>query len=72
MHHIFKAGDRVICIDDSSMGLITNGKVYVIEEILKYDKIRILSDNNTEGVYSETRFVSILTNRNMVIDNILM
>lgn len=66
-----KAGSKVVCVDDSIMNLITIGKVYDIQEVLEFGKIRIFRDDNNYGIYNVSRFVSIQEKRNDVIDEIL-
>ena len=70
----FKKGDKVLCVDDSNMGLITNCKVYDVYDVkvfLGYMYIGILTNNGTYDSYDESRFINIRVERNCVIDNIL-
>lgn len=67
----FNIGDKVVCVDAGDKVFLTQDKVYKVLEFLKYNKIKIISDRNAYGSYSETRFVSIQGKRNDVIDKIL-
>ena len=56
-----KIGDKVICIyktNNENISL-TIGKEYIIQELIDSYGIRIINDNNSNGLYHISRFADI-------------